>query len=378
MTGNQKVILIVAIILALIFLCGTVFFGTRLYASSQFTDLPNVPTFAYSTAIPFATPIALNSPLPTLIIDTTPFPFSPTATITPINFFTPTNIIFAGTSVNQNFSPINPTTIKSPTSKPPPTLSPTASATLPPPPPISSAPPACYNILYPVKPGTQWSYLVASGSHAGIVNTNITSVAGSFGSADVLNINSGVITQAQIICDQDIILSFPFLDAQTLLGQALNGSMNVNYASGVLAPNESAFKANNWALSWTTQYIMHGNGSIDYNGNLISVTIDPSTINMVCQTLGSGSAAFETVSVGAGTYNALKVVCSAQGQVSGTANGSPITGVVNAQSTQWFMPHIGPLRIRADAATLTIFGITIPFNPDGFGTIDLQGFSPGP
>ena len=206
----------------------------------------------------------------------------------------------------------------------------------------------------------------------------VVSVQGGFGNVNIANQSRGINSNVQVVCDKDIILNFPFLNAETLLGDALNGTVNVAYVGGVLAPNEAAFNASNWALSWASQYIINGSGTIVYNGNTFNITIAPSNVTMNCQTLASGAAAFENITVTAGTYRALKVICTVQGQVTGTANGSAISGVARAQSTQWFAPYIGPVRIRAEYANLEVFGITIPLNSSGAGTIELTNFSPGP
>jgi hypothetical protein len=376
---NRKALIILAVILIPLCLYGVIYMGSNLYSVYQFKALPEVPTFAYSTSVDFATPVTsptIGFALPTTSVPSTTISVSATPSITPLPFFTPTNLVYAGTPIRQNFAVIQPTAYRSPTL--PPSPIPTSTNTLPPAPPPQKAGIACNNILYPVKPGTSWSYYIVGGNHAGTVNMNVLSVQGSFGNVLVSNTSTGAQSQVQVVCDNDIILSFPFLDAQTLLGDALNGSASVNYSGGVFAPNEAAFTANNWALSWTTQYVIFGSGSIDYQGNTFNIALTPSTVNMTCQTLASGNAAFETITVAAGTYNALKVICTGQGQVSGTANGSPITGTVNAQSTQWIAPNVGPVRIRADAANLTVFGIVIPLSSGGLGNIELQGFAPGP
>jgi hypothetical protein len=206
----------------------------------------------------------------------------------------------------------------------------------------------------------------------------VTSVQGGFGNVNIVNQSRGTNSNVQVVCDRDIILNFPFLNAEALLSDALNGTVNVAYAGGVLAPNEAAFNASNWALSWSSQYIINGSGTIIYNGNTFNITLAPSNVTMTCQTLASGIAAFENITVTAGTYSALKVVCTMLGQVTGTANGSAISGIARGQSTQWFAPYIGPVKIRAEYANLEVFGITIPLNSGGVGTIELTGFSPGP
>ncbi len=381
MNPSRRYLIAAAVILIPLLLYGSAVAVSGLYASAQTVDLPVVPTFAYST-VTFPTPIVFGSPFPTVPAPTV---FTPTATntSTPLPTWTPTQyIVWYGTPVTPYYYitpyyyyyPANPIPYRAPT------LSPTVTSTLPPSPSGFSSldVSGCYNILYPVKPGQHWNYYVTAGSHSGNIGMTVGSVQGAFGNVNIANQSRGTNSNVQVVCDRDIILNFPFLNVETLLGNALNGTVNVAYVNGVLAPNEAAFTASNWALSWVSQYIINGSGTIVYNGNTINMTIAPSNITMTCQTLASGDAAFENITVAAGTYHALKVICGVQGQVTGTANGSAISGVVRAQSTQWFARYIGPVKIRADYANLEIFGITIPIRSGGVGTIELTNFSPGP
>lgn len=207
----------------------------------------------------------------------------------------------------------------------------------------------------------------------------VLSVNGSTGTVDVFNQSRGASGQGVIQCDGDIILNFPTVSAEMLLGNALDGSMQADYVSGVLAPNETAFKNTNWALSWSSQYLVSGSGSVVYQGNNFNLVLDPSSIVMTCQTLASGEAAFETVAVPAGIFNALKVVCIGQGQGTGTVNGGSITGWISAQSTQWFVPYLGMVKMQSDYANIDVFGITIPIGSSGLsGRVELKSFIQAP
>ncbi|MCJ7435360.1 MAG: hypothetical protein MUO77_17915 [Anaerolineales bacterium] len=380
MNRSRRYLIAAAVIIVPLLLYGSAVAISGLYASTQTIDLPVMPTFAYST-VTFPTPIVFGSPfptIPTVPTVTTSSAITPTVTITntPLPTWTPTTYIVSyGTPITPfyYYYPVYPTPYRTPT------LSPPSTTTLPPPPASALSDVAgCYNILYPVKPAQHWGYYVTAGSRSGNMGMTVVSVQGGFGNVNIVNQSRGTNSSVQVVCDRDIILNFPFLNAETLLGDALNGTVNVAYSGGVLAPNEAAFNASNWALSWTSQYIINGSGSIVYNGNTFNITIAPSNVTMNCQTLASGDAAFENITVAAGAYRALKVICTVQGQVTGTANGSAVSGVVRAQSTQWFAPYIGPVKIRAEYANLEVFGITIPLNSGAAGTIELTNFSPGP
>lgn len=184
---------------------------------------------------------------------------------------------------------------------------------------------------------------------------------------DITDLNSGTSFRTSVQCDQDIILTFPLLSAQGFINEATGGLMNVDYLAGVLAPNEAAFLSSNWALSWYSTYLAYGSGNINYNGSDFAFQVSPSQMTMTCQTLAAGDAAFENVVVAAGTFKALKVICVGQGQALAVVNGSQVTGQITAQSTQWFAPGTGLLKLQSDYVYLTVFGISIPLSSSGVG-----------
>ena len=86
-------------------------------------------------------------------------------------------------------------------------------------------------------------------------------------------------------------------------------------------------------------------------------------MRMNCQTLASGAAAFDKVTVSAGTFNSLKVICTMHGLGTGILNRIPIIGSISEQSTQWFAPYIGLVKMQSNSVNIKIFGVTIPFGP---------------
>lgn len=208
---------------------------------------------------------------------------------------------------------------------------------------------------------------------------SVVSVSGQQATVHAVDQDGDTSVSTNVLCDQDIILNFPLISAEKLIGTMFNGTMNMEYVGGVLAPNEAAFTSSNWALSWIIQYRISGNGTLNFQGRDFTTQIAPSVVQMTCQTLGSGDAAFETITVAAGTFNALKVVCRGEGQVTATVNGSQVVGSVTAQATQWFAPNIGMLKSQSDYAYLNVFGISIPLSPsDISGSLELQSYTIGP
>ncbi|GAB4541348.1 MAG: hypothetical protein Fur002_09580 [Anaerolineales bacterium] len=242
----------------------------------------------------------------------------------------------------------------------------------------SPNPNTCRNILYPARPGSQWTYYFYTPKRSGDVTMSVVSVEGNQAAVDALEHTTGATARSYVQCDGDVILNFPLLSGQKIIGDMLNGNMNVDYVGGVLAPNEAAFVASNWALSWKIQYRVYGSGAAQYNGTNFSFDVAPSIVEMTCQTLGAGGASFESVTIAAGTFNALKVICRGQGQATATVNGSSVTGALAAQSTQWFAPNVGLLKAQSDYANLSVFGITLPLSPsDVSGYAELRSYQIG-
>lgn len=353
----------------------------KYFFPAQPTALPTVPAYVYHTP----TPILPVNMLPTMTpppgvvyVTATPAPVFPTplpaATATSFSFY---NWIFP------NFAPTALPYIY-PQPQPPPiqvvviTNTPTASTFPSPPPQPSPNPITCKNILYPARPGSQWTYYVNTPKRSGDVNMRVIAVDGRQATVDAVELSTGAAARTYVQCDRDIILNFPLLSGQKVIGDMVNGAMNVDYIGGVLAPNEAAFTSSNWALSWLIQYRIYGNGMIHYNGRDFSFDVAPSNVQMTCQTMGSGNAAFESVSVAAGTFNALKVICRGEGQAIATVNGSQVSGSISAQATQWFAPNIGLLKSQSDYAYLNVFGISIPLNPsDVSGYMELRSYAIG-
>jgi hypothetical protein len=150
------------------------------------------------------------------------------------------------------------------------------------------------------------------------------------------------------------------MEVNALFGTSLNSSIAASYVSGVLAPSESAFLSNNWALSWSSQYSVTGTASITRNGTQLSAALNNSPVSINCQTLATGDAAFETVTVAAGTFRALKVACTEQAQITTNLNGVSVTGTAEGRSYQWFAPYVGLVKMKMEYANVKIFDV--PFS----------------
>ena len=234
----------------------------------------------------------------------------------------------------------------------------------------------CRNILYPVVPGQQWLYQANALNRTDILNMSVLAVNNSQGNVLINNQSTGSSKQVQVQCDGDVIRSFPFMSVDALFSSFANSSMTASYISGVLAPNEAAFLNSNWGLAWSSQYQVSGSTRITRNGTQLNVTMNNSPITLTCQTLAAGDAAFETVTVTAGTFRALKVVCTEQGQVTANVNGINVSGLAEGRSNQWFAPNIGLVKMQVEYATVNIFGVSFSVLTDN--SFELQSYTAAP
>jgi hypothetical protein len=328
------------IIVILLIVVATLFI--LLNKSSQTPSLPRMPTYDFpvSTRAPLSViPPNLNTEALPSEFTQTEFPLLPLGE-TPI-YITPLN----NTPMHASSPTLTPVAVMVWSYTPTPPI--TTPQTQP-----------CKNILYPVGAGKQWSYRANALDRTVDLNIDVLSINNSQGNVLVNIPSTGKSKEVQIRCEGDVILSCPFISVDMLFGESLNSSMNASYVSGVLAPNEAAFLNTNWALAWSSQYLVSGNTTINHNGTQINIAFNNSPITLACQTLASGDAAFETVTVAAGTFRALKVACTEQGQVTAVLNGISVAGLLKGQSYQWFAPDIGLVKMQVDQASVTIFDLS--------------------
>jgi hypothetical protein len=353
-------LIIAEAIIIMLLLIGVAVMFVLLNKSTFKPSLPDVPTFdpVFSTTTPQAPVFSISNTItlpPGTITQTTTVPlFNPNETPVP-------------TTSNGNLTIFSSPTIS---------FAPTWTYT---PTPFAIIPPGqtCRNILYPVAVGQQWLYQVNALSRADIINMSVLSVNNSQGNVLVNNQTTGSTKQVQVQCDGDLIRSFPFMSVDGLfLGNFVNSSMAASYVSGVLAPNEAAFLNNNWALAWSSQYLISGSTTINRNSRQINVTMNNSPITLTCQTLATGDAAFETVTVAAGTFRALKVVCTEQGQVTANVDGINVAGLAEGRSNQWFAPNIGLVKMQIEFAMVKIFGVSFSVLTEN--NLELKSFTAAP
>src|SRR5689334_12411664 len=156
------------------------------------TSTPTPPGFATVTSFPTST-----SSLPGV---------TPAATITPLS--TPTNSSIFNW-IFQNFTARNSqnTTVPVRTSTPIQVgvVTPTRTVTVLAPPPAQGSPNpvVCKNILYPARPGNQWTYFVNTPKRSGDVNIRVAAVEGAQAAIDATEVNVGSTVRSFMTCEQD-------------------------------------------------------------------------------------------------------------------------------------------------------------------------------
>jgi hypothetical protein len=235
----------------------------------------------------------------------------------------------------------------------------------------------CKNILYPMAAGGQWLYQETTSNRVDVLDMRVLSVDNSQGNVSVNNQTQGTTKQVTVLCDGDVIRNFPSISVDALFFDELGYSaMTASYISGVLAPNEAAFLNNNWALAWSSQYQVSGSTILPMMGKNVRVIMNNSPLTLSCQTLAAGDAAFETVTVPAGTFHALKVVCTHLGQVLVTVNGIPFSGQVEGRSDQWFALNTGLVKMKVEYAAVRLFDVSTSVLIDN--NFELQSFTSAP
>lgn len=247
--------------------------------------------------------------------------------------------------------------------------------------PVASAPPGpCDNILFPFVPGTQWIYATKTDDTStpeapSQLGLTVQKVEESIATIDALDVSTGVITETLARCDNGAILNYPALTQKMLLGGALASDFNLEYVSGVFAPAESVFIDNNWQVQWEADYIANGTVTVQADGEDLEIILQDSPVHLTWQTAGAGDAAFEPITVTAGTFDrALKTMREVTMDISLSADGLTVSGKLTLNTTQWYAPHVGLLRSQIDTAELTYMGISFPIEVNGI--VELVEFRP--
>jgi hypothetical protein len=218
-------------------------------------------------------------------------------------------------------SPASPVNTNPPPSQP--TFTPVPSTPTP-----ASAAGLCANSLVPVKQGVTWTYTDSGAAGASSFTTAITSVRpDGFTASTRFDDNTAV--DQQWTCQPEGLLAQSFGAGQTPLGLSLAGvqaSIATSNATGVTLP-ANVQMGMKWPYSiGLAGTLAEGGLSADINGDVSTEFV---------------AVGMESVTVPAGTFDAMKVEGTSTVKVAASYHGLslPITSVV--KTTFWFAPGVG-------------------------------------
>jgi len=210
---------------------------------------------------------------------------------------------------------------------------------------------ACNNPLYPVVSGASWAYSF-NGDAPGNFTRSITAVrADGFTDQDVFD--SGITRSGEWKCDNGSLIALqPDSGASTASVQSQNvtSTFTTTAMDGVTLPGTV-----NPGDTWTQNFTMEGAESI--NGQDVT---SKSQVSFSC-TVG----ATESITVAAGTFNAVHMDCTSDIAITITMNGTDIPSNVSTTSTMWYAPGVGMVKSDSNLSdgkttTLELTAYTIP------------------
>lgn len=238
----------------------------------------------------------------------------------------------------------------------------------------------CDNILFPFVTGYQWVYATktddtSTPEPSSQLGLTVDKVEGSVATINALDVATAVVSQTTVQCQDGAILNYPALTQKMLLGNAMTSDFTLEYVSGVFAPAEAAFTDNNWQVQWEADYIANGTVAVNADGDAMDIILQDSPVHITWQTAGAGDAAFESITVPAGTFDrALKTSRKVTMDISFSMDGFSVTGKLTLDTTQWYEPHVGLLRSQIDSAEIKYMGMSFPIVVNGI--VELVEFRP--
>jgi len=229
----------------------------------------------------------------------------------------------------------------------------------------------CKNIIYPLAKDNQWVYeMTYSGQREEIPPSKFAiSVAGTSDSTaevGILDYDTGIVTKSAVKCREGAIINFPFTELNMLIAE-VEGSLNLEYVSGIFMPSKTDFDQQNWENSWETEYSASGVIQAEMEGEQMSAELDASSVTMDWQVAGTGVS----VETKAGSFNdAVKIertvsieIESMQAEIEGTS--MEFSTTLKIDSVLYFSPNIGLVKQEIENATARFFGVDFPVGVGG-------------
>lgn len=208
---------------------------------------------------------------------------------------------------------------------------------------------ACANPYLPVVVGATWNYSL-TGSTSDTFTRSIVSVdAGGFTDQDVFG--TGVTRQGKWTCDNGAVTALDPTSGNSASVNTENVSVDFHTtsASGVTLP-----AVLNQGDTWTQTITLEGTENI--NG------LEVPAKNEFSNTCTAGGR--ESVTVAAGTFDAVRIDCQTNMNITITMNGAPISSPFSFTATSWYTEKVGLIKTATSGtdldSTVELTSYTIP------------------
>lgn len=188
----------------------------------------------------------------------------------------------------------------------------------------------CSNPLLPVKQGATWMYYSTGGPNGDFAYSDTISNVKQDGFLLVSQIASHTLTQ-QWTCAPEGLRAMQLGGGTTasISMQNMIADFKTLEVNGVSLPNEVTP-----GLQW--QYNLKIDGSLDMPGEQ---TQSPGTFSLTMLETGK-----ETITVPAGTFEAVKLQATFNAQINADFQGSPVPYTIDGSSILWYAPNIGYIK----------------------------------
>lgn len=185
---------------------------------------------------------------------------------------------------------------------------------------------ACANPYMPVVPGATWNYKLTGPLPDTFTHTILSAEGNSFVEQDVFN--SGVTRQGTWNCENGnlIALNPPSGSSGTVNAENVSVDLQTTALSGVTLP-ATINAGDTWSQSLTLEGTQTVNGTAYPASN--QLTSD-------CKAIG-----MESVTVEAGTFDAMRVECQTTMKISLKMGDTPIENTLNLTGTNWYAQGVG-------------------------------------
>lgn len=215
----------------------------------------------------------------------------------------------------------------------------------------------CNNLFYPLVPTQQLVYRNVGAEGVSQTGITVAAVDGNFATVDMLNLSTGVTSQSTVECDAGTIKNYAAASLGSLFDNMLVGDMEMEYVSGFIAPSEEILEANNWDMTWTSEYVMNGELTVESEGETVTVIIDDSPVVMTWAVVGTG----QSLTVEAGSYtNVVQVSRKMEMDIKIDMGLMNLDSKLYLDSMHWFEPYVGMVKMEITQVNVEAQGMSFP------------------